>query len=268
MDVKEVAAGRGPAERRCVMAEDNNGIVTKGRKRWAAAAVVAAVVSANASATYAIFGVGASVVFDPENYAQNLRQLAEIAEQVDRVREQLENDLRALRRLGLSGAEGLLGGLRRVQGAMGSGWGGDAAGDLQRRYPQEYGGPLPPGTISEARGGWEAAERDALAADRATQDAVVADMPRASARVAEVVAASNAADGVTAAEQARNLLLAEANGEAGKLAAVRAARERARVERDAREQAEVAQARAKRGQVMADWSAAGTSAPVADPFGR
>lgn len=236
--------------------------------RWMAVAVGAAVITVNASASYAIFGIGASVVFDPQNYTQNIRQLAEIVQQVQRVQEQLQNDLRALRRLGMSGADGLLRAVTDVQGAMGDRYGGDAAGDLERRYPTEYRQLPPPATIPEERAEWESDRREALEEARATQDAVVADMPRASERVAEVVAASNAADGVTAAEQARNLLLAEANGEAGKLLAVRASRERARVEREARDQSELAYARARREQVMSDWSAAGAAHPVADPFGR
>jgi len=209
------------------------------------------------------------VVFDPANYAENVRQLAQIVSQVRQAEQAVTNGLRMAANWGYSQITGIEQAVQRVEDVL------DDSGmyrtnpteDLGRRYPTDY-RPAPSREAFELlHAAWNDAERAALVENRRLQNEVVQDIALAASRIRGLVEASNRVEGETAAAQAHTELLAEASAELGKLQALKLSRTRLKVERQARRQSDAAYRETQREWVMRDWGDSTVAGSIDMPFG-
>ncbi len=220
--------------------------------------VLASVVSSTTTA----FAV---VVFDPGMYAENLRQVLAVLDQIDRATTQLENQWRMLRRLPISVGRSLGVSGRRLYDRLTPTFRESAVvlpvlhEQTQRRLPTGFSGDEV-GWLESERGVWTQAAREAVVAQRRLQNEVFTNFEVTSLRVEQLVRASNgegvnSADrpGQTAVLQAHNQLLGTLSHETHNVIALRAARLRAEHERHAQTQTANAFHRARRESVMTDW---------------
>jgi P-type conjugative transfer protein TrbJ len=239
------------------------------RNTWTASGIIVALaIAAVPRSALALFGF--DIIFDPSNFAQNVLQVAHLAEQIVKYQQELENDLKMLAHLSISELSGMTRAVQQVEQvltASGEYENANPHGQLNSRYPTDF-AQAPRGVIDQLVPTWDSAYRSALAENRAVQNQVYADMEPAEQRVSALVEASNNADGVTSAVQAHNELLAEASTELSKLQMLKASRARTKVERLAREQSDSAYRQARRDQVMQDADAPSASAPIPMPFGN
>lgn len=229
-------------------------------RRFALATAVAATVALPPRAD--AWFVLPPLVFDAQQFAQRVQDVARQAEQIARMQAQIEGELRMLAATDVSTLAGVRAGLERLRAMLArlDAAPTDAGGDLAHRYPNDWiGGPADAPRYERARDAWIAAERDAIAQARAAQNAIAIDMPAAAGRVEQLVAASNDAPGLTAALQARTQLQAELSAEIAKLQVLRDSKAFARAEREGAMQSSHAYAAA-----TAAWlSRPGTITPVA-----
>nr|AQQ74850.1 hypothetical protein [uncultured bacterium] len=231
-------------------------------------AVAALVLATLPRPAWALFGF--DIIFDPSNFAQNVMQVARLAEQIAKYRQELENDLKMLAHLSISELSGMTQAVQHVEQALTAGGeytNPNPAGDLTSRYPTDFGN-APRDVIEHLQPAWNDTYRQALAENRQVQNQVYSDMDATGERVTALVGASNNAEGVTSAVQAHNELLAAASTELSKLHALKVTRARMKTERLAREQSDLAYRRARRDAVMQDADAPGDTAPIEMPFGN
>lgn len=176
------------------------------------------------------------LVFDAQKFMQRVQDVTRQAEEIARLREQIENDLRLLASTNVTTIDGWRGGFERLHDALARldlKSRTDANGDLGRRYPIDWtGSPADDARFQDARYAWVESQRSALGQVRAAQNASASDMAAASDRVGRLVGSSNDAPGLTTALQARTQLNAELSNEIAKLQAMQDARAFARAERD------------------------------------
>ena len=216
----------------------------------------------------ALFGF--DVIFDPSNFAENVKQVAQLVEQIAKFKQQIENELKMLAHLRISELSGMTRAVQQVEQVLldsGEYANPNPAGDLTSRYPTDFGN-APRDVIEHLQPAWNDTYRQALAENRQVQNQVYSDMDATGERVTALVEASNNAEGVTSAVQAHNELLAEASTELSKLQALKVTRARMKTERLAREQSDLAYRRARRDAVMQDADAPGDTAPIEMPFGN
>lgn len=164
--------------------------------------------------------VEARIVFDPQNYAENLLQATRALEQIKNQIASLQNEARMLENmakeltpLGHSSLDALIAALRRIDALMRQAEGisfeiGATRQALERYYAED---PLPDaataGLLAEAEARW----RQALGAWRTTlalQSDMLANVRQDEATLAALVEQSQGAVGSLQAEQAGNQLLA------------------------------------------------------------
>ncbi len=216
----------------------------------------------------ALFGF--DIIFDPSNYVQNVKQVAQLVEQIAKFKQQIDNELKMLARLGVSELSGMTKAVQRVEQVLldsGEYANPNPAGDLTSRYPRDFSN-APRDVIEHLQPAWNDTYRQALAENRQVQNQVYSDMDATGDRVTALVEASNNAEGVTSAVQAHNELLAEASTELSKLQMLKVTRARLKTERLARDQSDLAYRRARRDAVMRDADAPGDTAPIELPFGN
>jgi conjugal transfer/entry exclusion protein len=216
----------------------------------------------------ALFGF--DIIFDPTNFAENVRQVARLVEQIAKFKQQIENELKMLAHLRVSELSGMTKAVQRVEQVLldsGEYANPNPGGDLTSRYPTDFGN-APRDVIEHLQPAWNDTYRQALAENRQVQNQVYSDMDSTAERVTALVEASNNAEGVTSAVQAHNELLAEASTELSKLQMLKVTRARMKTERLARDQSDLAYRRVRRDAAMQDADAPGGTAPVEMPFGN
>ena len=229
----------------------------------------------------AFFGGFSGIVFDPSNFAENLRQAAALLEQIDRAATQIRLQRRMLAELPASVADGLrqaADGLHQQLGVSPSEPGADHGVDwspIDSRYPLSHSGFLP-AWLETMRPRWTQAERTTIAHERQFGAHVHLEMAPTSQRLAILVNASNGVNrsaarwpGEMAALQAHQELLALCSGELDKLLGLRALRARRNTTTHARQQATNAYQTSRRAVLMGNWGAASNEPPpiVRSPFG-
>jgi conjugal transfer/entry exclusion protein len=216
----------------------------------------------------ALFGF--DIIFDPTNFAENVRQVAQLVEQIAKFKQQIKNELKMLAHLGVSELSGMTRAVQRVEQVLldsGEYANPHPAGDVNARYPMDFGNS-PREVIERLQPAWNDTYRQVLAENRGVQNEVYSDMDATGERVTALVEASNNAEGVTSAVQAHNELLAAASTELSKLQALKVTRARMKTERLARDQSDLAYRRARRDAAMQDAVAPGDSWPIEMPFGN
>ena len=209
------------------------------------------------------------VIFDPANYVENVRQLAQIVSQVRHAEQAVTNGLRMAANWGYSQIAEIGQAVQRVEDVLeDSGmYRTNPTDDLSDRYPTDYGSAPSPEAFELRIAAWNDAEREALVENRRVQNEVAQEIAPAASRIRGLVEASNRAEGETAAAQAHTELLAEASAEIGKLQALKLSRARLKMERQARRQSDAAYRETRREWVMRDWDGSTAGAPIDVPFG-
>jgi P-type conjugative transfer protein TrbJ len=209
---------------------------------------------------HALFGIG-DVVFDPQNFAQAVEQVANQLELIVNVKLQLEAQLKALQNWEFTRIDDI----RRAM---------NAAQNLLRTANEAYEW-LDPGPIlddlfptdleswvgvtqDDFRGmhrDWVDAQRESVTGGWTVQNTILDEMESTGDRVGQYIGKSNAAPGTTAAVQASNELLATVTGQLQQLQSLQISHQRLTLEEVAQEQAEDAFAEQRREAVMSDWAA-------------
>jgi conjugal transfer/entry exclusion protein len=216
----------------------------------------------------ALFGF--DIIFDPSNFVQNVKQVAQLVEQIAKFKQQIDNELKMLAHLSVSELSGMTKAVQRVEQVLfdsGEYANPNPAGDLTSRYPTDFRNARRD-VIEHLQPAWNDTYRQALTENRQVQNQVYSDMDAVSDRITALVEASNNAEGVTSAVQAHNELLAEASTELSKLQMLKVTRARLKTERLARDQSDLAYRLARRDAVMQDADAPGDTAPIEMPFGN
>ncbi len=210
----------------------------------AAAAVALTMLPASAHAWFIL----PPRVFDAQQFAQRVADVARQAEAIEHLRQQVEGDLRMLAHIDAATLNGMNEGLDRLHRVLtrfGSGSSSEPSVALDRKYPLDWRGDAgDDDRVRTLRERWLTEQRAALASLRVVQNAVASEMASSSDRVGELVNASSASLGLTAALQTRTQLHAELSAELTKVQSLRAARAQVQAGRAAEEQSREAQARA------------------------
>lgn len=240
----------------------------RSRLRLLAVAVLTTTCTATAALTV--------VVYDPGQHLQNLRQVVELLNQIDRAAIQLENQWQMLRRLPVSVGRSLGISGQRLHERLRS-----TLIDPETQLPELYDRTerhLPSvfsgdeiGWLDSERDAWTQYARDNLVAQRRLQNEVFANHEITALRVEQIIQASNGQGlssedrpGQTAVLQARNELLGTLAHETNNVIALRAARLQAEHERHLQTQTANAFHRARRDAVMSTWPMPSASAAASE----
>jgi P-type conjugative transfer protein TrbJ len=208
------------------------------------------------------------IVLDPANLVEHVLQVAQLAEQITAVVEQVENQVKELAHLNLNSVPNIAGIVSDVEGQLQSSLYDtpSPASQLNTRYPADMSNATWAQYQSDQTT-WTDDQRQSLVENRQIQNQVYQDMDTTTQQIQDVVDASNSASGETSAIQAHNDLLAVASGEIAKLQALRIARSRLRTEKLAQEQSEASYAAAERQRVRDGWdNPAPPTETVVNPF--
>ncbi|MEM6457855.1 MAG: hypothetical protein AAF710_00520 [Planctomycetota bacterium] len=207
---------------------------------------------------HALFGIG-DVVFDPQNFAQAVEQVANQLEMIANVKLQLEAQLRALQSWEFTRIDDIRRAMFAAQNILRTAT--DAYGWLDPGPILEDVFPTDPGSwigvtqedFRDMRQGWIEAQRESVTGGWTLQNTVLDEMEATGSRIDQYVSRSNAAPGTTAAVQAGNELLATVSGQLQQLQSLQISHQRLTLEEVAQEQAEDTFAEQRREAVMADW---------------
>jgi len=238
------------------------------RKALAALALAAATAMALGPARRAAACWFDPIIFDPQIYAQNALQVAQVGEQVDAASQQIQNQLQELAHLGSGVTPNVPAVVQGIAGQLNASLYGTTSpvGQLDSRFPADMSN-VTWGQFQSNQATWASDQRQALVENRQLEDQVYRDMETTRQQVQGIVNASNAAPGETAAAQAHNDLMAVASGELAKLQTLKAARSRVKTERLALQQSELSYGAAEQSRVRAGWDdPTPPSRTVADPF--
>jgi type IV secretion system protein TrbJ len=208
------------------------------------------------------------IVLDPSILVENILQIAQLAEQIDAVAQEVENQVKQLEHLNLNVSPNISAIIAGVEGRLDSSLYStlNPGSQLDTRYPADMSNVTWTQYQSD-QSTWTDNQRRALVENRQLQNQVFQDMDTTTQQVQGIVDASNSAPGETAAIQAHNDLLAVASGELAKLQSLRVARSRLKTEKLAQEQSELSFAAAERQRVRNGWdNPAPPTGTVVDPF--
>jgi len=200
------------------------------------------------------------IVFDPFNYEVNTEQVQRHLEVIERLDEQIRNQLLILENWEFTRLAPLLEGMHFVRAPLDDAAEIFADTDLSGQLAAQY--PIEPkayaqrdaADMEELRRSWLASQRDSVALARTVQNRVYAEMAPAQTRVDEYVTQSNEAPGPTAVTQAGNEVIAALVAQLQALHAREIADTRAELEREAQAQAEDAFTRQRHARLMRDWN--------------
>lgn len=150
-------------------------------------------------------------VFDATSYAGLIREIAQGAQQIGFLEQQLQEQMQMLRSLPSSALDGFMpvvseteGLINQIQGIQDTGT--SLLSNLNQAYPSSFTGQTPL-QMESAIGGMEAQNRSAIAAAMQIQDRIARDQPTISNSVASAESESAGAVGPTQAIQATNQLV-------------------------------------------------------------
>jgi P-type conjugative transfer protein TrbJ len=200
--------------------------------------IVAAVISVQAAA-------GGMIVYDPNNYAENLLQATRALDQLRTMTRQLEAELRMVQGLGTTKRADIQNVMGRMESLLyqtdGLGFDLDRiGGDFKELYPEEYNSADYRRIVAQAER-WTAQNRAAVRESMGTTSLAAENLARHDQRLQELLAASDSAAGTTAAVQAGNQILASLGAQIADMNALIIAQNRAVDSRAAEEAARKAQ---------------------------
>ncbi|MGB0716979.1 MAG: hypothetical protein ACPGXK_13945 [Phycisphaerae bacterium] len=239
--------------------------------KWFVQAVVVCILLPATPATALLLGLGGGlggIVFDPTNFAENIRQAVALLQQIDRAVTQIELQRRTLAHLPetiaaeiVEAAEALT---RSLQAHL--------ENPIEHNYPIAPNGETP-GWLDSVHEDWRHAERASLEQEREVNELVTQQMEDSTNNIARIIEASNGVGassdeepGVMAVAQAQQELLAACSSEAEKLIALRMARLDRRLHLQARRQSETVYQRARQVALTSDWLEIPPLQPIPSPF--
>jgi len=208
------------------------------------------------------------VVLDPSILVENILQVAQLAEQIDAVVQEVEIQTKQLKHLNLDVTPNVSAIITGVEDHLDSSLYGtpNPANQLDTRYPADMSNATW-ALYQSDESAWTDDQRQALAENRQLQNQVYRDMETTTQQVRGIVDASNSAPGETSVIQAHNDLLAVASGELAKLQSLKTARARLKTEKLAQQQSELSYAETERQRVRDGWdNPVPPTETVVDPF--
>jgi P-type conjugative transfer protein TrbJ len=214
----------------------------------------------------------ADIVFDPTNFAEAVLQVADDAEMVQHLYEQVNNEVAMVKSWNFTQLPGLLQNMNVWQQVFGQGTtysSTDPGTTLNSQYPSDPGSYA--GTsdtdIAAKRAGWDQEERNILIENRTVQNDTYQNLQPTAQRIQAYVEHSNSASGATSAMQAGNEELATLVAQLQTMQAQEITDARGETERAARQQAEDAYGEQQRLAVRGGWTnPASPSTTVVDAF--
>ena len=239
--------------------------------KWFVGELIVCVLLPATPATALLLGLGGGlggIVFDPTNFAENIRQAVALLQQIDRAVTQIELQRRMLARL----PETITAEIVDAAEALTQSLQTHPENSMEHDYPMAPNGKTP-GWLDSVHEGWLHAERTSLEHERQVYELVTQQMPDSANNIARIIEASNGVGasndeepGVMAVAQAQQELLSACSSEAEKLVALRMARLDRRLQIQARRQSETAYHRARRVALTSDWLETPTLTSITSPF--
>jgi P-type conjugative transfer protein TrbJ len=184
---------------------------------------------------------GSMIVYDPNNYSQNLLQGIRALDQLRTMTRQLEAELRMIQSLGTTKREDIQSVMRKMQSLLyqtdGLGFDLERIGDdFEVLYPEAYSSEDYRRIAAQAER-WTAQNRAAVRESMSTTSLAAENLARHDQRLQELLAASDSAVGTTAAIQAGNQILASLGAQIADMSALIIAQNRAVDSKAAEEEA-------------------------------
>jgi P-type conjugative transfer protein TrbJ len=201
----------------------------------------------------------ADIVFDPTNFAEAVIQVADDAQMVDQLYQEIDNEVNMLKSWNFTQLPGILQSMniwQQVFGQAGTTYTStDPGNSLNSQYPSD---PSNYANMTDAdfqsmQNGWDQEERNVLVENRTVQNETYLNLQPTAQRIQAYVEHSNSASGATSAMQAGNEEVASLVAQLQSLQAQEITDARAEVERKAQEQAEEAYGDQQCQAVRAGW---------------
>jgi P-type conjugative transfer protein TrbJ len=202
----------------------------------------------------------ADIVFDPTNFAEAVIQVADDAQMVDQLYQEIDNEVNMLKSWNFTQLPGILQSMniwQQVFGQAGATYSStDPGNTLNSQYPSDLTSyaNISDAAIQSMRSGWDQEERSVLVENRTVQNETYLNLQPTAQRIQSYVEHSNSASGATSAMQAGNEEVATLVAQLQALQAQEITDARGDVERDAKDQAEQAYAEQQRQAVRGDWT--------------
>ena len=202
----------------------------------------------------------ADIVFDPTNFAEAVIQVADDAQMVDQLYQEIDNEVSMLKSWNFTQLPGILQSMniwQQVFGQAGATYSStDPGNTLNSQYPSDLTSyaNISDAAIQSMRSGWDQEERSVLVENRTVQNETYLNLQPTAQRIQSYVEHSNSASGATSAMQAGNEEVATLVAQLQALQAQEITDARGDVERDAKDQAEQAYAEQQRQAVRGDWT--------------
>ncbi|MCI0429694.1 MAG: hypothetical protein L0210_04000 [Rhodospirillales bacterium] len=191
------------------------------------------------------------IVYDPNNYSQNLLQAIRALDQLRTMTRQLETELRMIQSLGTTKRDDIQSVMRKMESLLyhTDGLGFDLEhieDDFEVLYPEEYNSEDYRRIAAQAER-WMAQNRAAVRESMSTTSLAAENLARHDQRLQELLAASDSAVGTTAAIQAGNQILASLGAQIADMSALIIAQNRAVDSKAAEDEARKVQQKALEG---------------------
>ena len=188
---------------------------------------------------------GSMIVYDPNNYSQNLLQAIRALDQLRTMTRQLETELRMIQSLGTTKRDDIQSVMRRMESLLyqtnGLGFDLERIGDdFEVLYPEEYNSQDYRRIAAQAER-WTEQNRAAVRESMSATSIAAENLARHDQRLHELLAASDSAVGTTAAIQAGNQILDSLGAQIADMSALIIAQNRAVDSKAAEEEARKAQ---------------------------
>jgi len=215
----------------------------------------------------------ADIVFDPTNFAEAVLQVADDAQMVEHLYQEVTNEAAMLKSWNFTQLPGLLQNMnvwQQVFGQAGATYSStDPGTTLNNRYPSNPGSyaNTSDADMASMRSGWDQEARNVLVENRSVQNQTYLNLLPTAQRIQAYVEHSNSASGATAAMQAGNEEVATLVAQLQTLQSQEITDARAETERAAQQQAEAAYGEQQRLSVRGGWdNPAAPSTSTTDAF--
>jgi P-type conjugative transfer protein TrbJ len=215
----------------------------------------------------------ADIVFDPTNFAEAVLQVADDAQMVSNLYQEVTNEAAMLKSWNFTQLPGLLQNMnvwQQVFGQAGTTYSStDPGTTLNNQYPSDPGSyaNTSDADMASMRNGWDQEARNVLVENRTVQNQTYLNLQPTAQRIQAYVEHSNSASGATAAMQAGNEEVATLVAQLQTLQSQEITDARAETERAAQQQAEAAYGEQQRLSVRGGWdNPAAPSTSTADAF--
>jgi P-type conjugative transfer protein TrbJ len=226
--------------------------MTRSKKRFLIVAATAALLLPTAAF--------ADIVFDPTNFAEAVIQVADDAQMVDQLYQEIDNEVNMLKSWNFTQLPGVLQSMniwQQVFGQAGTTYSStDPGSTLNSQFPSDPSNyaNMTDASFQSMETGWDQEERSVLIENRTVQNQTYLNLQPTAQRIQSYVEHSNSASGATSAMQAGNEEVATLVAQLQALQAQEITDARAEVERNAQDQAEQAYALQQQQAVRGDWA--------------